>query len=360
MNAQEYSVNFNVNVKDTDIKEATGVWQAYLQSNSKKYWKEDEVKTLENFNIQNMSGMLNPSLMEWRLNNRILSVSRIADTKYLLKSVFLNNNLEIFALTNVIVEKVNDEFKLSNFAFHYTKDWKTKVKGHFRYIYTPSFTLKKTEVRNAAKFYKKLCEVFNVKPELITYFITEDCDDIYTLLGYDFFIFKGTGTECGYFEEKNNFVFATKKGGTNHYHEITHFINKFYPGANELLLTGLSAYISGEKAHLGKPLEFHIKRVDHYLEANNELDLSNPFDFHFMDEQTTPHYVIGAILCDLIVEKNGKNGLLDVFQNYKSNEELPYYLNNVVLDKDQSLDAVLREKIHLFTKGGKFKNRLGF
>lgn len=174
------------------------------------------------------------------------------------------------------------------------------------------------------------------------------------------FISKGMGIECGYFESDNNFVFATKKGGANHYHEITHFINTFYPKANDLLLTGLSAYISGDKAHYGKSLKYHIDRVENYLKTNKEVDLSNPFDFYFMDEETNPQYVIGALLCDIIIEKKGKEGLLKVFEKYGTNEELLNYLNKEILNDRESLNDVLRERIHTLSKDKKFKNRLGF
>ena len=56
------------------------------------------------------------------------------------------------------------------------------------------------------------------------------------------FSVKESSEECGYFETK--IFFATEKAGANHYHEITHYINKYFPNANELLLTGISAYIS--------------------------------------------------------------------------------------------------------------------
>lgn len=360
VSAQQYTVNFNVDVNNKSINEITDVWHNYLRSNSKEYWKHDEVKDLSNFNIQNMPGILNPSLLNWKLNNRILSVINISNNKYILKSAFFNNDLEIFALTNVVVEKVNSEFKLSNYIYHYTKDWDVKQKGNIKYIYNPSFKIANSEIKSAESFYKKLCEVFNVNAQQITYFIAEDCDDIYTMLGYDFFISKGVGTECGYFESQNNFILATNKGGANHYHELTHFINKFYPNANDLLLTGISAYISKDKAHFGKPLEHHTKRIDNYLKANPEIDLSNPFDFYFMDEETNPQYVIGALLCDLIIERKGKGGLLEAFKNYSTNEQLLNHLNKDILFENESLNDVLKERIYLISKNNKFKNRLGF
>lgn len=77
-----------------------------------------------------------------------------------------------------------------------------------------------------------------------------------------------------------------------------------------------------------------------------------------MDNETNPQYVIGALLCDLIIEKEGKNGLLKVFQNYGSNEELLDYLNKNILD-NKPLNKVLKDKIHILSKEKKFENKLG-
>lgn len=356
--SQTYTTNFNVDTSNSEIEKISSLWHTYLKTPSKKFWKTEEVASLNNFNIQNMPSILNPPLLDWKLNNRILSISDLSENKYLLKSVFYNNDLELFAITNILIEKIENEYKLSNYIYHHTREWKTHKKSNIKYVYIPSFKLKKIEVKKVEKFYNKLCEVFNVTPEPITYFIAEDCDAIYTLLGYDFFISKGMGNECGYFESENNFIFATKTGGANHYHELTHFINKFYPNANSLLLTGLSAYISKDKAHFGKPLEYHIKRVNEYLQSHPHIDLSNPFEFNYIDEETNPQYVIGALLCDLIIEKEGKDGLLKVFQNYGSNEELLDYLNKNILD-NKSLNKVLKDKIHTLSKDKKFDNKLG-
>ena len=356
--SQTYTTNFNVDTSNSEIEKISSLWHTYLKTPSKKFWKTEEVASLNNFNIQNMPSILNPPLLDWKLNNRILSISDLSENKYLLKSAFYNNDLELFAITNILIEKIGNEYKLSNYIYHHTKEWKTHKQSNIKYIYTPSFKLTQREAKKVEKFYNKLCEVFNVTPEPITYFIAEDCDAIYTLLGYDFFISKGMGNECGYFESENNFIFATKTGGANHYHELTHFINKFYPNANSLLLTGLSAYISKDKAHFGKPLEYHIKRVNEYLQSHPHIDLSNPFEFNYIDEETNPQYVIGALLCDLIIEKEGKDGLLKVFQNYGSNEELLDYLNKNILD-NKSLNKVLKDKIHTLSKDKKFDNKLG-
>ena len=163
---------------------------------------------------------------------------------------------------------------------------------------------------------------------------------------------------CGYFETKNNFIFVTEKAGANHYHEITHYINKYFPNANELLLTGISAYISKDKAHFGKSLIYHTKRVNEYLLLHKEIDLSKPFDFYKLDEKTNPQYVIGALLCDLILEKGGKKELISAFQKTKTDVDLLNFLKNEIFKKNADMNVILRKKITEISNKNKFPENL--
>ena len=358
INAQNYSTNFNVNLENSDIKNIASIWQSYLKTNSKEFWLENEVKNYQNFNILDMSGILNPSLMNWGFNNRILSINAVSDNKYLIKSIFESENKEVFAITNVIATKKNGEFKLSNYIFESTKNWKSTDTSNIIYIYRQAYILSNEEVFLANKFYSNICSLFDIKPEKLTYFIAENCDNIYEILGYEYIFSKGMSEECGYFETKNNFIFATEKAGANHYHEITHYINKYFPNANELLLTGISAYISKDKAHFGKSLIYHTKRVNEYLSLHNEIDLSKPFEFYKLDENTNPQYVIGAVLCDLILEKGGKKELISAFQKTKTDDELLFYLKSKIFRKGADINIILRKKIAEIVRKNEFPENL--
>ncbi|WP_300670207.1 hypothetical protein [Soonwooa sp.] len=357
-NAQTYSTNFNVNLENAEVSKVNEIWKANLKTNSKEYWDSSEIKNLKNFNILDMSGIINPSLMNWNFDNRVLSINPISENKYLIKSLFETENREIFAITNVIAKKTNDGIKLSNFIFEYTKDWKITETKNFKYIYPSTYNFSFERATEAEDFYINLCKTFEIKPEKLTYFIAENCDNIYDMIGYDYIFSKGTSEECGYFESKNNFIYATQKSGENHYHEITHFINEFYPNANELLLTGISAYISKDKAHFGKPLIYHTKRVNEYLKKNKEINLSKPFDFYSLDNATNPQYVIGAILCDLILEKGGKKLLINAFNNTKTDEDLIKFLDKNIITKNENLNQKIRKTIDQISNKNNFPNFL--
>lgn len=358
INAQNYSTNFNVNIDDKEIEHIVKIWHNYLKTNSKEYWDEGEIKHLNNFNIFDMLGILNPSIMNWNFNNRIISLNKISEEKYLIKSIFYTDENDVFAITNSIAEKKNDQYKLKNYIFEYTKNWNRRETPNINYIYKQQYSIDEDEILKAEKFYLRLCNTFKLTPKKLTYFIAKDCDNIYDILGYEYIFSKGMSKECGYFESKNNFIFATEKGGANHYHEITHFINKYFPKANYLLLMGISAYLGKEKAHFGKPLIYHTKRVNKYLLENKQIDLSTPTSFNQLDDNTNPQYVIGALLCDLILEKGGKVELINAFKNTKTEKDLINYFNSKILKKNVNLNELLRKKINKISEEIDFPNRL--
>lgn len=356
--SQTYSTNFNVDLQQNDVKNIVELWQNYLKTNSRESWSFEETKNLKNFNILDMPSVINPSLMNWNFSNHILSINSVSKDFFIIKSIFEGENKSVFAITNVLAKKENGNYKLSNYLFEYTQNWRSHITENITYYYQSDYKLNLEEVEKAELFYRKLCKTFDLKPEKLTHFIAKDCDNIYDILGYDYIFSKGTAKECGYFESKNNYIFGTEKAGANHYHEITHFINKFYPNAHYLLLTGISAYLSGEKAHFGKSLTYHTRRVDDYLDKNQQIDLSQPFDFYRLDENTNPQYVIGGIICDLIIERTGQSGLKEAFSNTKTDQELVEFLNKKILKKNENLNALLRQKIKNISKKNNFPNRL--
>src|SRR5690606_41864662 len=98
--------------------------------------------------------------------------------------------------------------------------------------------------------------------------------------------------------------------------------------------------------------------MNDHLQNKPDIGLSGPIEFYYIDEKSKPPYVIGALLCDRIIEKEGKDGLLKGFQNYGSNGGFLDYLNKNILD-NKSLNKVLKDKIHSLSKDKKFDNKLG-
>lgn len=359
--AQEISTNIGLDTLSLDRNKIVKLWSNYLKSNPNEinnnpYWSENDKLKYKSYDLLKSEGFLSPSLYYFQLSNKILSISKTKND-YVIKSAFYDNKtFDIYAITNVIATKINDNFYLTNYQPKLIKDWQTKTVRKITYHYFPEYEFNTIKAEEANNYLMKICTVFELEPQKIDYFICRDCEDIFRIKGFDYVLSMGNANECAFFDKFNNIIYATAHAGENHQHEITHFINNYFPNANELLLTGLSAYWGEENAHKGKPLIYSVTRVNEYLKNHPEIDLNKPNEFWKIDEETNPQYVTGAIICDLAIEKGGITMLKKILNNSKSDEELLYLIENELKIKKGDLNKIIRKKIEKISNENKFKN----
>lgn len=359
--AQEISVNIGLDTLSLERNKVVKLWSNYLKSNPDEInnnpnWSENDKIKYKSYDLLKSEGFLSPSLYYFQLNNKILSISK-TENDYIIKSAFYDREtFDIYAITNVVATKINEVFYLTNYQPKLIKDWQTKSVGNIIYHFYPGYQFNEEKAEQANAYLNKICSVFELKTEKINYFISRDCEDIFRVKGFDYVLSMGNGKECGFFDKYNNIIYATALAGENHQHEITHFINNYFPNANELLLTGLSAYWGEENAHKGKPLLYSVKRVNEYLKNHPEIDLNKPNDFWKLDEETNPQYITGAIICDIAFEKGGINTLKRFLNNSKSEEEFLLFIEKELKVKKGDLNKTIRQRIEKISKQNKFDN----
>lgn len=359
--AQEISANIGLDTLSLERNKIVKLWSNYLKSNPDEInnnpnWCENDKIKYKSYDLLKSEGFLSPSLYYFQLNNKILSISK-TENDYIIKSAFYDREtFDIYAITNVVATKINDIFYLTNYQPKLIKDWQTRTVGNIIYHFYPGYQFNKEKAEQANAYLNKICSVFELKPEKINYFICRDCEDIFKVKGFDYVLSMGNGKECGFFDKYNNIIYATAFVGENHQHEITHFINNYFPNANELLLTGLSAYWGEQSAHKGKPLLYSVKRVNEYLKSHPEIDLNKPNEFWKLDEETNPQYVIGAIICDIAFEKGGISILKRFLNNSKSDEEFLLFIEKELKVKKGDLNKTIRQRIEKISKENKFDN----
>lgn len=356
---QETTTNIGLDTLSVDKNEIIHLWKNYLNSkpyqlNNNPNWLEADKKIYKSYDLLRSEGFIQPSIYHFQLDNKILSITK-NDKDYIIKSAFINKeNLDIFAIINVVATKQNGKFVLTNYQKTLTQNWKTKTVGSITYHYFPEYQFNEKNALKANEFLNTISSTFDLKNEKINYFICKDCEDVFKTKGFDYVFTMGNSTECGFFDSYNNIIYATQLAGENHQHELTHVINNYFPKANELLLIGLSAYFGGENAHNGKPILYHIKRVNDYLKTHPEVDLNKPNDFWKFDNETNPQYAIGAVLCNLIIKKGGIPLLKEFLNSGKSNQEFLSFIELKLNLKKTNLNDYLRKNIESISKKNAF------
>ena len=107
----------------------------------------------------------------FQLDNKILSITK-NDEDYIIKSAFINKeNLDIFAIINVVATKQNGKIVLTNYQKILTKNWKTKTVGSITYHYFPEYQINEENALKANEFLNTISSTFELKNEKINYFI---------------------------------------------------------------------------------------------------------------------------------------------------------------------------------------------
>jgi hypothetical protein len=186
----------------------------------------------------------------------------------------------------------------------------------------------------------------------VEYYIASDCDEIMRLKGFDHVVGMGDNplNLCGFYDKFNNIIYSNSKKGECYEHEITRLINNFFSGAHGLLINGLSDYFIEDNSKLGFPLTEHFKRMDNYLNLHPEIDLSHLDSFYSMDNVTSPSYLLGILICQLILEKGGLPLLKKGMKSTPTDETLYKFIETEIGVKQTDLNETLREMIYRYSR----------
>lgn len=158
---------------------------------------------------------------------------------------------------------------------------------------------------------ERLSAFFGVPSFPITYYSYAGIADLYATKGYLRHPLIGVIDSGGMVDGTNNVHSGNDKDIYTHevVHLFSHHRTKTPPG---LLEEGLATLIGGSVGH---DYAWHRANLERYLAADPSLDLRdrcNTVIRDYIDEDTSVPYVIGAVLCEHILRRDGKEGLLQV------------------------------------------------
>jgi hypothetical protein len=358
------TLNSAIDTADVENKAVVELWNNYLQSNpdslyDNPYWNTEEKRKYRSYDLLKSEGFISPSLYYWAKSdqNIVLSISKKEDY-ILLQSMFYRpiakEVITIMAIVNVVARRENKKWVLYNYLPYHSKGWKNKKIGTIRYVYHPDHDFNAKKAKSANEFLLDLGSIFNLKTTELTYYIAPDCDGLHNLKGFDYVFTMGALDVCGFYDPINHIIYSTSQGGENNQHEIVHVVNEKFPDAHGLLLAGIAAYWGGDNANFGKPLIYHLKRVNEYLVHHQDIDLNEFTEFYSMDSKTNPQYVIGAIICDEALRKGGMEKLKKILNGGLTDEQLVETIHKELGISPDDLNSFFRTRISELAKSESF------
>jgi hypothetical protein len=264
----------------------------------------------------------------------------------LFKIAFIGKNekqQEIKSIYNILAIE-DDSIVLTRPLDYFTKYWKVERIGNVKYIISPYRQLNKNDVDKQFRIEQLLCSYFDLEPIEITYYSCVNPKELFEIKGFDYNPMMYVSQTGGFAE--SNIIFSANN--SEYYaHELTHiYVYKRFPNIPQLLDEGFAMFVGGSGIY---DYGFHRQNTIKYLQENSELNFSDyiePYQRMYIYEETSLPYMVGAILCEIILKEHGKEKLFGFFE---SEENLWANLNNIGITKenlDYKLKFVLKNYSH--------------
>ena len=307
-------------------------------------WKQPDLISSEGFLTSNLYAYLN-KVLEIRPENGVYVIRSMFYTPY-------NDDKAIFvlAITNHVVKKdKNGAYKIHNWIDYHTRKWQRKTIGLIDYCYYLEFQFNEKNAYAANQLIKLLHEKLDVNiPEHITQFIAPNVYEQQKMKGFDYLIGMGNeqGNSGGSFDKRNFIIYGDSVHGENYQHEIARLINPTYPNAHFLIIQGLSEYVNTSQKQFGLSHRTHYGRMKAWLDAHPDADLTDMDDkFYTMDNQTSPAYLVGKIVCHELFKKGGYQALKRALATGKDDSDFYGLLKNEIGIGKDNFNRWLRERI---------------
>jgi hypothetical protein len=311
-------------------------------------WKQPDLISSEGFLTSNLYAYLN-KVLEIRPENGVYVIRSMFYTPY-------NDDKAIFvlAITNHVVKKdKNGAYKIHNWIDYHTRKWQRKTIGLIDYCYYPGFQFNEKNAHAANKLIKLLHEKLDVNiPEHITQFIAPNVYEQQKMKGFDYLIGMGNeqGNSGGSFDRRNFIIYGDSVHGENYQHEIARLINPTYPNTHFLIIQGLSEYVNTSQKQFGLSHRAHYGRMKEWLDAHLDADLTDMDNkFYTMDNQTSPAYLVGKIVCHELFKKGGYQALKRALATGKDDSDFYGLLKNEIGIGKDNFNRWLRERIGLYS-----------
>ena len=217
-------------------------------------------------------------------------------------------NITINFIANYYIKINNGKCKFLITQNIESKKWQNTTIRNVTFHYPPYHKFNTKAANELIKSIKDLELNWRLPPIHIDYFFAKTNKEIQALKGFDFNFYMARSEYPGglaHEKEKSIFCWGNYE---NYFHEFVHlYLNPIYPKTP--LKEGIATFYGGS---LGKSYREHLIRLNAYLENNPNIDISNSNEFYYMDEETNPQYTMQALICHLVFEQKGIQGLKEL------------------------------------------------
>jgi len=278
----------------------------------------------------------------------LLKIMETEDSStFLLKIAFVGYDEEkqqasLKSVYSMMAHLDGEEVKFSRAINHYLKDWQKEVHYPITYYISPQREANEEEIKRQLKDIKMLDDFFETDSIAFSYYSCVDPVELFRLKGFDYNAGMYFDTKGGIIEYGNHLFSGNN---SEHYsHEVAHiYVNTLFPRTLPLLNEGIATYLAGANQYA---YAWHKENLKKYIESQDDFSFTNylqAYEKVYANEETAIPYMTGALICEYILEKEGKEKLFEIM---KARQPLWDALETVGLNEG-NLNAELVETLKL-------------
>ena len=220
---------------------------------------------------------------------------------------------------------------LQDAMLHATSSWDTTRVENVMYVHHRNERVDLNRAKEAPLFCKAVAERFGQPiPKNITVCLADGRDELCLVLGVEYYAFPPQSIS---FPQALLIVESTPE--TFHPHELVHVVFREYDRAHPILREGLATLLGGNGV-----MDFQ-GALSEYLEARSKRYIPSFVElFTGVQSDQSDEYVLGAVICDLVLRLHGRAALLELLRTERSSDAmlaLSRLLSFDIADRQESL-----------------------
>jgi hypothetical protein len=347
-------ISSRVDTSNVDIKEVLNLYENYINSNpdsiyNNPYWNDKEKEKYNDFDFSRMSIYFGISSTQlFRIYDPfVLSVEPIND-KYQIRILYSNTANEppyvgskVWCIHMLNVIKENRNWKLENLIGEETKNWNKKRIDFIEYVYPNEYLFDEKKAKKAISFCNSIIERFNQGfDSQFRFYIANGIDEMGKLENFDYYF---TTITTG--KAREGMILSSKKDEF-YPHEFIHKLLPENENRGPVIEEGVATFL-GTKEDLSKYLSVMKKLANDYNNVET-YSLKNVLNNQTKWNSYPVAYPGGALICEVIHEKKGDEGINKLIRGKTNNydEIMELTMNILNVDKNElirSIEKKIRE-----------------
>lgn len=311
-----------------EVKEILQLYTNYLQSRpdsiyDNPYWDEIDKQQYKDYDFSRMSLFQNGISLNEVLayfSPYVLSIEKVANNLYTIRTLYSDNvsdnGTKVWCIHLVNAIKTPTGWKLQNYLRHETANWNLIQSKRINYHFPKAHVFNNDLANKSTAFCEEIIQKYNPNyKNVIEFYITESIDEMGRLEGFDFYF---TSVTTG--KTKEGMVFSGK-GSEFYPHEFIHALLPINDKRGKLVEEGLATFL-GTKQDKKEYADLIKPYANDYFKSKDSIDIEDFAISRGAWRGYNSLYPAGAILCELVYNKKGEEGIRQLINTDTSNARM--------------------------------------